>query len=273
MTASALEVRIRQDEQRVDVNRFLTAVGNVATALREIDRAAVPRGESRAVWVVDDLSHERTMLTVRLAARTAKAKRDAASLLMPIEALVEGVKVLEHQPELPRFYSENTVSRLLRIGERHRGVQEVSLATVNGKVGPHVDLSTNVFDHAREAVRGHDVAAGSVSGSLDILNGRLKSGIVKVSILDSVTRRGVTGTAPPAFADRVREAWGHRVTVVGDVTRNERGQAVKIAIRHLELLPEDDSGRPSTDELIGISPSWLGDHTVDEYMKEVRGRG
>jgi hypothetical protein len=269
MTATALEVRFRQDREHVKISRFKDALGQVATSLREIDRAAY-FGEERAVWVVEHLETREQLLVVRLTARTATSKRDPATLLRPVEALVEGVDSLGREPEVPRFYSEATVSRLVAFGAPSQGLQQVSLATVNGSVGPEVPVSDVVLSNAKAAVRAAEVSLGSIVGRLDILNKRVRGQSVRASILDAATRRGVTVIFNDRLSDTLRNAWDHRVLVTGRVTRNERGQVVRIEADEIEQLPDDDSGRVDPDEFFGVDPEWLGGRSVDEYLREVR---
>lgn len=267
---TALEVRMMQGETRPALAQFTSTLGQLSSALREIDRAAVVERTERPKWVVDDLSHEGLFYTVRLTARPSR-RRDAESLLRPVAALVNGARDLQAEPELPPFYSEATVNRLLRVAEARDGIREVSLATVNGAVGDRVGLNEALIDHARTAVREAEVSIGSITGTLDVISTRARHG-VRVSVFDPVNRRAVTGTASGSLSDNLRNYWGHRVTVRGRITRNARGQAIRITITDLELLPDDDAGRPSTSDLLGADPDWTGGLTVDKFMNRARRR-
>ncbi|GAB2736415.1 hypothetical protein [Nocardioides pakistanensis] len=267
---TALEVRMMQGETRPALAHFTSTLGQLSSALREIDRAAVVERVERPKWVVDDLSHEGMFYTVRLTARPSR-RRDPESLLRPVAALVDGARDLQSEPELPPFYSEATVTRLLKVAEPKDGIREVSLATVNGTVGDRVGLNDALIEHARSAVREAEVSIGSITGTLDVISTRAKHG-VRVSVFDPVNRRAVTGTASGSMSDNLRNFWGHRVTVRGRITRNARGQAIRIAISDLELLPDDDSGRPSTTALLGADPEWTGGLSVDEFMNRARRR-
>jgi hypothetical protein len=75
---------------------------------------------------------------------------------------------------------------------------------------------------------------------------------------------------PAAMEPKVHELWRRRVLARGRVTRNERGQAIRISIEGFELLPEDDRARAPVDELLGIDQDWTGGQDVDEYVREAR---
>lgn len=267
---TALEVRMMQGETRPALAQFTSTLGQLSSALQEIDRAAVVERAERPKWVVEDLSHEGLFYTVRLTARPSR-RRDPESLLRPVSALVEGARELQAEPELPPFYSEATVNRLLKVAEPKDGIREVSLATVNGTVGDRVGLNDALIEHARSAVREAEVSIGSITGTLDVISTRARQG-VRVSIFDPVNRRAVTGTASVSLSDNLRKFWGHRVTVRGRITRNARGQAIRVAISDLELLPDDDTGRPSTSHLLGTDPGWTRGLSVDEFMNRARRR-
>lgn len=269
-TVTALEVRMMEGEHRPSVTQFTSALGQLSSALKDIDHATFVGKVARPTWEVVHLSHEGPFYTVLLSAKRNR-RRDPESLLRPVSALVAGARGLQAEPELPPFYSEATVAKLLKVAEPKDGIREVSIATVNGEVGERVGLNDALIRHARSAVREAEVSIGSITGTLDMISTRAKQG-VRVSVFDAVNSRAVTGTASDTLRDKVHAAWGHRVTVRGRITRNARGQAFRITIADLELLPEDDSGRPSTAALLGADPDWTGGLSVDEFMDRARRR-
>lgn len=269
MDTTALEVRLRESTEHVELARLTSALNQVREALVDIDRVYLMSG-SRPKWVVVGLRQRSSDLVVRVAPRETP-KRDQQSLVAPIDALVSGVRRLQEVPEMPQYYTEATVQRLLKFGNPGKGLQELSLATVNGQVGPHVVVSEPVRQHAREAVTGSQTSLGSVAGWLDIMNARnLGRGRMKVGIFDRQTHRAVSGDVPADMEEQAKGYWLKRVLARGRVTRNERGQAVRIQINHLELLPQDDSGRAAVSDLLGADPGWLGGQAVDDYLREAR---
>ncbi len=269
MPEGALDVRIRHDHERVELARLTKTLTDVRLALAEIDHVYLLRGR-RPKWVIDTVRDQKEYLLVRLAAGFTP-RRDSQSLLLPASALVAGVESLNRVPEVPQYYTESTVERLIKIGEPGQGVAEVSLATVNGHVNDYVPVSEPVRQHAQEAVRGASVSLGSVAGWLDQMNARRAGkGILVVGLFDPLTRRAVTGHVRAAMEHQVQALWRRRVLAHGSVTRNERGQVVRIKIDRFELLPQDDSERASVGELLGIDRDWTGGQSVDEYVREAR---
>lgn len=267
-TVSAMEVRITQGDREPDVGRFTSTLSRLAKTLDEIDRTAIIERVPRPTWVVNDLTHTGSDFTVRLTA--AASTRDRDSLMMPVTALVNGVRALHLAPELPEFYSETTVNRLVGLATPRDGVREVSLAVVNGKVGDYVALDGDVVKHARSAVKQAEVSIGSITGSLDAIK-KVRNG-VRATIYDPVRHRAVTCSAGLQLADDIRNAWDHRVTLRGRITRNAYGQPIRMTVNSLEVLPDDDSNRAPVRDLHGALPDMTGGLSVSDFLDRARRR-
>ncbi|WP_433793287.1 hypothetical protein [Actinoplanes sp. CA-252034] len=87
-------------------------------------------------------------------------------------------------------------------------------------------------------------------------------------MLNEETRRAITVRAAPDQADVLRDAWGKRVLVGGELQRNIAGQALRLDMTEIRILPERTS--VSAYDILGIAPGWTGDLTTDEYMQQVR---
>lgn len=266
-TVSALDVQMTRSTQSPDLNRFIATLGNLSKALLDIDRSAMPGRGPRARWLVDDLRHEGERFHVQLTAAPAK-KRDRASLLEPVVALVSGIRDLREQPELPPFYSETTIDRLIVVAKPREGIQEIALAAVNGHVGPYEALDEQVLDNARSAVKEAEKSIGSITGTLTSLKST-KQGL-RIAILDPVARRTISGTAAAPLAEELRRCWNHRCVLRGRITRNLSGQALRISVTNVERLPDSRTDRNITKQLLGADPNWTGALTVDEYIEQVR---
>lgn len=264
---TALDVRMTQGAERPDVQRVTTTLNSVRLALEEIDRLAATNPLVRPRWVVEDMGHDLSFFTVRLTAAD-NALRERESLLLPVSALVDGVHELREQPVLPDYYSESTVNRLVRVAQPRGGIERVSLATVNGVAGRFEDLDDAVAQHGRQAIEGDEISIGSVTGFVHQIK-KVKRG-VRATVFDPVRHRAVSCSAPDGMEEQLRQAWPHRVVARGKITRNARGQAIRIALSNLELLPEHDSQRPPAVTLRGALPGMTGGLTTEEFMREVR---
>lgn len=269
MTATGLEVRLHEGRERAEVTRVTRTLNEVVASLHEIDRVHLLHG-SRAKWVMADMARESQDLVMRLEARMVPKGRDEADTAVPALALVDGVQTLEREAEVPRLFAPNTVLRVQRLAEPKDGIQSVSLATYNGHLGTPVVLTDAVRANAAQAVQPFNIAYGSVSGTLSALRDTRAKGTVKVA-LRTDARQAVDGYVPEALADQLRELWRHRVTLIGKVKRNSKGQAIRIEVDEITRLPDGNSGRPSTDALLGAGADWLDGMSVDDFMGWIRG--
>jgi len=268
MTASGLEVRLHEGRERAEATRVARTLNEVVWSLQEIDKVHLLRG-TRAVWVMADMSRENLDLVLRLEPRSVPAQRDIIDTMVPAEALVRGASTLSEQPVVPELFAPKTVSRLGGLAEPKDGIQSVTLATYNGTSQPAVELSDPVRMNAAAAVRPFEVSYGSVTGTLSGLR-EVRGKSVRVTVRDALGKQAIDGLVPESMTEELRTAWRHRVALAGKVRRNARGQAIRIDVDHIERLPEGNSGRPSTNALLGIGADWLDGLTVDDFLGEVR---
>jgi len=270
MTTTGLEVRLHEGRERAEVTRFTKTLDEIVRSLREIDRVYLMRG-TRATWVLADLRHDHDEMVVRLEARASTSARTAEDMLVPVMAFVAGAASLNEVAVIPRLFSPTTVERLASLAEAKQGVQSVSVAAYNGQVGPRVALSDSVREHAREAVRPFEISYGSISGVLDLVGTSHRQRGMRLSIYDPAGRQAVDGFVAERLAEELRLMWRHRVLAGGKIKRNRRGQVIRIEVDRIERLPDDDRGRPDTDQVLGMAPDWLNGQSVDQYLREVRG--
>lgn len=268
MSASGLEVRLHEGRERAEATRVARTLNEVVWSLQEIDKIHLLRG-TRATWVMADMNRRDHDLLLRLEPRNVPAKRDRLDMMVPAEALVRGATTLAEQPVIPELFAPKTVTRLGDLAVPRDGIQSVTLATYNGRVGSGINLSDPVRENAAAAVRSFEVSYGSVTGTLSGVR-EAKGKFVRVTVRDAVGKQAIDGVVPEPMAEQLRTAWRHRVSLSGKVRRNARGQAIRIEVDQLQLLPEGNSGRPSTDALLGVAADWLDGLTVDDFLREVR---
>ncbi|OBB33066.1 hypothetical protein A5792_11600 [Mycolicibacterium peregrinum] len=263
-------MRLHQGRERAEVSKFSRTLDEIVLSLREVDQVYLLRG-TRATWVLDRVEHQHNDLVVRLEPRNVPSTRDVSDMMVPVQALVDGAEVLQDHATVPELFAPKTVTRLAKLASPTVGVAGVSLATYNGKTRERVELDNAVRDNAIAAVKPIQIAYGSVTGTLSGLRHvQRRQGGVQVTLRDDLERRAVAGLVPESQAEQLRELWRHRVMLGGIIRRNGSGQAIRIDVDSIEQMPEDNTGRPSTDELLGVASGWLGDMTVDEYIAELR---
>ncbi len=269
MTSTGLEVRLREARERAEATRVARTLNEVVRSLQEIDKVHLLRG-TRATWVMADMERRDQELILRLEPRNVPATRGLLDMMVPVEALVRGAEVLSEQPVVPELFAPKTVTRLGAMAEPKEGIQSVTLATYNGQVGTGVLLSNPLRENAAAAVKPFEVSYGSVTGTLSGVRETKGKSSVRVTVRETSGKQAVEGVVPESMAEDLRTAWRHRVALSGKVRRNARGQAIRIEVDFIELLPEGNSGRPSTDVLLGVGTDWLDGLSVDEFLREAR---
>ena len=274
MGASAVEVRLFQSDQMITVGRLGQTISKLAQSLREIDRLLSVKEMKlpRVQWIVKNLGLNGNDIFLQVTARDGIKLRSEESLFEPIRLFMNGIESLADAPELPEYYSEQTIDHIIELSKKSGGVEKTSLAMVNGHVGKQFALDGKLLENAKKAARGTYEALGSVSGKLDILDGRHASkGYLKLSIFDDSTNRGVTARFKATRSEEVRNYWNTRVLLIGKIKKNEFGQAVEIDVDEIEKMPDETLPKTNFSDLLGVAPDWANGLDPVEYIRGLRG--
>lgn len=258
-----LAVRVEGEPGSIPARAFLEVLRTSLELLDQLERAERLPSKLPGSWLIADL---------RTSSAVATLRRPDAPQLQTHLRLLEGIRQLHERQELPPYFSSDIAEGLVKIGKQARqpGVSGVSFQFPGSpESGPRTEhVSEAVVSNAQASVEGSERALGSVAGVLDVIN--LRRGAHVVSLYDDETRRAVRCTFSDSLFDTMKDALGHRVRALGEVTRNRQGQVLRVNIDRVELLP-DAPGAPSVDELAGIAPWYTGDQSTDEYLRSVRG--
>ncbi|MFI7434258.1 hypothetical protein [Micromonospora haikouensis] len=262
-----VEVAVGGPPRSIGVRAYTQLLEQVLLSLEEIDRFALPGRTPRIDWAVADLAVNGEIRAV-LAPRRTPPRRPPGTVSAPAIGLVAGVGQLREIAEIPQLFSPLTVERVQNIGRPvgENGIDRVEIR----HVGPEpatavVDRAT--VDHARKAVSISRTAFGSLIGRLDVLTGRPRTG-PRAQVLIEGTRQAITVRAAPDQANLLREAWQKRVAISGELRRNAAGQPIHLDLTELMILPE--RRRVTAWDILGIAPSWTGDLTTEEFVRQAR---
>ncbi len=258
-----LEVLVEGEAGSIPAHAFLEVLRVSLDLLDQLERAERRPSKPPGRWLIADLRTSSAMATLR--------RPDAPDLQSHMR-LLEGVGRLRESQELPPYFSADIAEGLVKLGKQTRqpGVSGVSFRLPrSGDFDARTEhLSEAVVENAKASVQGSERTLGSVAGILDVIN--LRRGAHVVSLYDEGTRRAVRCKFPDSLFDVMKEALGHRVRALGEVTRNRRGQVLRVEMDRVETLP-DEPGAPSVDELAGIAPWYTRDQSTDEYLRSARG--
>ena len=252
---------------------FSVVLDQVTLALEEIDRITHPTRSARPSWAVTRTDWSAGSGPVVVLSPTAPPKgRTSEDISRPATALVEGVMTLGELPEIPDGFSQTIIERITTVRNQierpERGLGGVSLISVNGARSQPAPVSEAVGRNARAAVASASYAYGSLVGVLDVISARRSK--ARIGLLPD-HGPAVICSVDQLPREQVLAAFDHRVLVGGLLRRNGRGQAVRLEVDHLELLPP---GQPVTArELLRAAPDLGGQLTAAEYVARQRGRG
>lgn len=274
MSVHGLEISLTPTGQRMSVSTLTKRLTAVTGALDNIDRLYHPTRGTRPTWVVgrireDDLHRIHVAVEPRRVAKLIA--RSPEDLLAPAAALVDGAQSLQAEPEVPAYFLDQTIDRLIRAGNPDDGVENVGVATYNGTRGEQVLLSEPAFlNNARRSMRETSRSLGSVVGLLEEMSSSRRGKNLKAGIYDPHTRHAVSVTLAEEWEDQLRVLWRRRVLVEGVVIRNSRYQVVRV--EKVTGIHEYGQGAdvPRLSSLLGAVPDWLGAESVDEYLGRIR---
>ncbi len=264
-----MEVGITSADGGVAVRAYTRLLNHVLVMLEEIDRLAAPGNIARPEWAVRSARDEGPQLIVTLLPRVVPERRDAASLSVPPLALVDGVRSLATNPEIPPYFSEPVVTRVDQIGQQigRRGIVGVAMAGVNAERTPEAPVTEVVRQNAHSAIEPASTAWSSVVGVLDVISARREKRRIGLLMDEG---RAVLCNVQALPRDVVFQAFERRVAAAGLLRRNARGQAVRLDVESLEVLPSERL--VGAQELLGAAREVTGGLTDQDFMAVLRDR-
>lgn len=265
---AAIEVLIAPNGKRLELQAYTQILNELRLSLSEVDRLALPGRSPRLKWGVADLRMDDRVIAT-LAPLRIPSRRPTNSLALPGHGLVDGIKVLQEEPEIPALFSEQTVTRVQNLGRALADgrVEEVQVRSLNGTRHEGI-VDEQTVENARRAVTGASRASSSVVGTLDVLHGRNRSH-PRAQVFDPITRRAVTVKAREDQLGDLHDAYMQRVMVVGELTRNSAGQAVRIDMVELHVLPQSERTLTAW-EVLGVDRDFTGGLSTDEFLNRSR---
>lgn len=259
-----LVAHIRSARGLVAVPTYHGLVKDISTLLGEVDRE-----QAAIAWGV---RHEATTVGLTLKFEPFDVRAEHERVTAVADALVAGVVELADAPRIPANFTDAAVLTLARFARRRgsAGVEGLDVAAANGQTYRQAEVSDAVARNAVDAVAPATRDRGSVEGIVDALSGGARNKPSAV-VLDALTRQRVRVALLQEHVPLVRDAWGERVAVHGEIAYNRMGQPIRITADEVLVLPQP-TPRARLRELVGIAPQWTAGRPVAEVVAEMRGR-
>lgn len=233
--------------------------------LKELDSAISEEPRGALDWFVRDLSANGN-LVAEIIALPKSGKYEDKSKQVALR-FVDGLGVIEREPGVPPFFSEGALSNVEKLanllgkgGAMGFGARQIGVRT-------QARITHRAAINAGQAIKPVFSAVGSVTGMLEAINlhGRPKFNVYEA----------VTGSAVRCSFDRdkhlelIRRGLGKRVRACGVIYRNARGDALRLDMQDLDILPQDRE-LACVRDIYGIDPDFTGSQSSDEYVRWLR---
>lgn len=242
----------------VDTFRYSLAV------LKELDSAISERPRGALDWFVQDLSSN-GKLAAEIVAMPKSGKYEDTSQQVAWQ-FVHGLGAVEQEPGIPPFFSEEAVGNVERLaGPLGKGGALGFGAQIG--VRTRTRITHRAAINAGQAIKPKFSAVGSVTGMLESVNLHHKA---RFNVYEAVTGAAVRCSFErDKHFELIKSALGRRVTAYGVIDRNARGDALRLNMRDLEILPEDRELAAIRD-IYGLDPDFTGPQKSDEYVRWLR---
>ncbi len=259
-----LTLKVEGERGQVLLQDVLGRFKSSLAILRELDSALSGRPRGALDWYVEDLSaNGKLVAEIFSTPKTGKYEDIGPEVT---HQFIRGLGVVEQEPGVPPFFSESAVANVERLaaGLGKRGAMGFGAQSTPQE---SVRITHQAALNAGQAIKPRFKAIGSIAGTLEAISLHNRD---RFNVYEAVT-----GTAVRCYFERdkyleiVRNALGHRVRAYGVIARNARGDALRLDMRDLEILPED-SKLPTIRDIFGIAPDFTEEMTSCEYVRWLR---
>lgn len=265
----AQTITLRLDGDEISAQVFYQKVGAFLDMLRKIDQSMTAAGEapsaSSVKWVVESIrSGSPVVMTVRAKPREDKAQTVEADRI--ITAVTTGLKEIASPVplrDLPPYFTFPVLEDLNGLARPgHDGVTEVTVSTPEQSILLTVEAGQNL-DRFLRPVYEH---TGTVEGMLQMVS--VAGGKPRFSVRDRLSGRSIRCTVPREHLQDVLGVFGRRVSVLGRVKTNERGDVLSIHMGSVEAFPPDDE-LPGIQDVAGAFDLTMG-RSINEHLENLR---
>ena len=232
-----------------------------ATVLEEVDRGL--SGKQSVDWPIERLERSSALIEVTPILRGEDLFDIGASI---IKACINGFKSLMDNAVRPEYFSDralNSAKKLARMAED--GAAVVLVGNVENEQAKMVSVAPRLVSHVDEIIGAEGHARGALEGRLETLTMHEGLGF---TIYDPLRSRGIRCNCSSSMVDQLKDDWGARVLVFGNIGYNKAGDPISIRAESVERFEERDR-LPQVEDIEGL----LADDPIDtadlsEYLRK-----
>jgi hypothetical protein len=234
----------------VDLHRFATAVSNLELLVQELSRA---EGAEKIRWVIADLQ-------VSSATATTRGESD---ILAEVERVVNAYEYIGESYQAgrrPSGYPQNVV----KAADAIVGVVGDKITSIRFETP---DREFTVASRPELAISAVIKSLGAIEGRVQTLSNRKG---LRFVLFDTLNDRAVSCYLTEGQEERMREIWGKRAIVEGEISREkETGRPIAIRnITDIKVLLEPERG--SYLRARGIAPRKPSAPLAEEIIRQLR---
>jgi hypothetical protein len=230
------------DGSSLPFDKFRKAQEEIAVLLREVEQKLAEDKRSSVSWVVSSITSGSVHLTLEGIPTDEVQPYNINEVITTVET---GLAELEERPERPLFFSDRALESAKALAEL------VGKDIVGIQVGSNshkVNLTKHLVANVDELIGARYKSFGSVEGVLKFITIHRKPAF---RIYDLLTDRSVACYFPSDFLDKIKNAFGKRVSVYGLIRSREDGEKVSIKVEEMEVFPSEGE-LPMLEDVIGI---------------------
>lgn len=221
------------DRVDISVSDFTEAFNAQVKIVREVMLEMGLRA-TEVRWVVSNLDYGSAIAAA--APQVLGEKIFMSDIDLAINAAGVGIRELELSPARPRFFNDEalkTSRRLIEIAaESSSGKARLTFG--DQVIAPSLHVTANVDTIIKSNLQ----SIGSIEGLL--VGVQSNDGAYRISIKDKFRGRSVPCAISPELLKTALGAFERRVIVRGILMSRPEGMPVRIDVRNLEVVPEDD---------------------------------
>ena len=227
--------KISADKLKHSINVFYSLTDEVANEVT---------GKKKAVdWIVSVKSG-----SINLISRPEPKNIDAKLIPTIVNAVGNGIDILEKSSETPPYFSEKALELAQELAAipdiKGNGLSKICIRV--NKTPHHLTLKTVA---SIDSLLGyHTKALGSIEGNLQAISER---GTLKFTVYDALTDKGIQCNINEELRDEATKAFGKRVYVYGMIRYAHNGLPKSIRVEEIKIFPENEK-LPSAFDVCGI---------------------
>ncbi len=260
--------------------RTLLQVGtNSIGVLDDLDHAFSHESQGATEWLMHDLSMN-GKIRIEISSRVRQLKKKMLPNVgtQVAKSFVSGFRVLEDEGTTPAYLSEvgmryaERITRTISGTDRKRVIASVPIQ--ENEVGQaEVEITEKSASNLAKLIPAPYVSLGSVEGHLEGINMHSNPRFI---VYEKRTGKAVTcwfGTLRDELMDKIKDSLESRVSVSGRLSRNAKGEPVRIKLLNpdgLKVFEKDLKVLPFKD-LRGSDKDFTRGLSIRDFIRSIRG--